>query len=219
MRVVIAPEPPTRRRLQPAERGRLIEQAATQLFAARGYAATSVEDIVSAAGVTKPMLYRHFESKRELCIRLLQRYRDELVDAPLAELAAAGSAGDSGESRDRRLGRMIEAWLAWVAAHPDAARLLFTPIRGDRQVEEVQLELFKRQRDTQSALLLEFAPGLSASLAEPLGEITRAGFAAVAVWLLDHPDHPREAAREALLTMARGIIAAVNAQEAPASRG
>ena len=219
MEAVIAPDRPTRRRMRPTERARLIEQAATHLFAARGYAATSVEDIVSAAGVTKPMLYRHFESKRELCVRLLQRYRDELVGAPLAELATAGIPRESSDAREQRLARMIEAWLAWVAANPDAARLLFTPIRGDRQVEDVQRELFRRQRDTQSALLREFAPGLSASLAEPLGEITRAGFAAIAVWWLDHPEHPREAAREALLTMARGIITAVDAQDAPATSG
>ena len=62
----------------------MIEQAATELFARRGYAATTVEGIARAAGVTKPMLYRHFESKQDLCIALLDRHRDELVAAPLA---------------------------------------------------------------------------------------------------------------------------------------
>jgi hypothetical protein len=101
---------------------------------------------------------------------------------------------------------MIDAWLVWAELHPDATRLLFIPIRGDEEAERAQRELYKRQRDTQMALLREFAPGLSEAEAEPLAEITYAGFAAIALWWLDHPDRPRAAARQALLTMARGIV-------------
>ncbi|MBS1677608.1 MAG: TetR/AcrR family transcriptional regulator [Actinobacteria bacterium] len=198
-------------RLSRQERGQLIEAAATRLFAQRGYASTSVEDIVAAVGVTKPMLYRHFESKRELCIRLLQRYRDELIAAALTHFSGdeAGLGSRSGRSVDKdddRLSRMIDAWLAWVEAHPDAVRLLFVPISGDDEVVRVQSELHTRQRDSQSALLREFEPGLSEADAEPLAEITRAGLAAVALWWLAHPDRPRADARRALLTMVDGIL-------------
>lgn len=41
-------------------------QAARRLFAADGYTATSLEDVVAAAGVTKGALYHHFSSKRDL---------------------------------------------------------------------------------------------------------------------------------------------------------
>jgi AcrR family transcriptional regulator len=188
----------------------LIERAATRLFAQNGYAATSVEDIVNAAGVTKPMLYRHFESKQELGIRLLERYRDELIAAPLSQLpddgADTGSGDRSATPGRKELARMIDAWLSWVEEHPDASRLLFTSVRGDEEVERVQLELHLRQRDTQAALLREFAPGLAEADAEPLAEITRAGFAAIALWWLNHPDRPRADARRALLTMAHGIL-------------
>jgi AcrR family transcriptional regulator len=40
--------------------------AARRLFAADGYNATSLEDVVAAAGVTKGALYHHFDSKRDL---------------------------------------------------------------------------------------------------------------------------------------------------------
>lgn len=46
------------RRLSAVERRALIEDAAARLFAERGYGATTVEDIVAEAGVSKPMLYR-----------------------------------------------------------------------------------------------------------------------------------------------------------------
>jgi AcrR family transcriptional regulator len=189
----------------------LIDEAATKLFADRGYAATTVEDIVAAAGVTKPMLYRHHESKQELCIHLLERYRDQLIGATLnrfAPDAALDHATPRGALDPRRLEEMIDAWLEWVESHPDATRLLFTPIRGDREVQATQLELFERQRDTQRALLREFAPSLPEPDVEPLAEISHAGFAATALWWLAHPDRPRADARNALLTMARGILTA-----------
>lgn len=47
-------------------------QAALELFSRRGYAATSVREIVESAGVTKPVLYYHFGSKEGLYLALLQ---------------------------------------------------------------------------------------------------------------------------------------------------
>jgi AcrR family transcriptional regulator len=200
-----------RKRLRPHERASLIERAATRLFAENGYAGTSVEDIVTAAGVSKPMLYRHFESKQELCIRLLERYREELVAAPLSQLPDQGAQRTSAGERsagpgEKELARMIDAWLSWVEEHPDASRLLFTPVRGDEEVERVQRELYLRQRDTQAALIQKFVPGLAEADAEPLAEIARAGFAVIALWWLDHPDRTRADARQALLRMANGIL-------------
>ena len=39
-------------------------RAADGLFAERGYAGTRLDDVAAAAGVTKPIVYRHFESKK-----------------------------------------------------------------------------------------------------------------------------------------------------------
>jgi AcrR family transcriptional regulator len=157
-----------------------------------------VEDIVQAAGVTKPMLYRHFESKQELCVALLERYRAELIAAPLAQFTPG--AGNT----QAQLASMIDAWLRYIERHPDATRLLFTPITGDPEVERVQQELYARQRATQIALLQEFVPGLDEAEAEPLGEALRAGLAAVALWWLDHPETPREVPARALLRLHPG---------------
>jgi AcrR family transcriptional regulator len=195
------------RRLTASERRQLIEQAATDLFARRGYAATTVEDIVQVAGVTKPMLYRHFESKQELCVALLERYRDDLVAAPLAKFSPG-----SGDPRSQ-LASMIEAWLEHTRQHPEATRLLFTPISGDPEVERVQRELYARQRATQSALLREFAPALEEAEAEPMGEVARAGLAAVALWWLDHPEVPREVPVRVLLRMTEGLIGTAGGRE------
>jgi len=51
---------------------RRILDAALSAFAARGYAATGIRDIVTAAGVTQPTLYHHYRTKAELFARLLE---------------------------------------------------------------------------------------------------------------------------------------------------
>jgi AcrR family transcriptional regulator len=57
----------TRRRpLRSAERAASILEAAARVFARSGYAATSVDDVAAEAGITKLIVYRHFNSKREL---------------------------------------------------------------------------------------------------------------------------------------------------------
>src|SRR3954462_3334303 len=67
-----------RRRLPVAERRELIVEVAGQLFGERGYEGTRLDDVAAAAGVTKPVLYRHFDSKRDLYLALLARHRDDL---------------------------------------------------------------------------------------------------------------------------------------------
>jgi AcrR family transcriptional regulator len=66
----------------PADRRReqLLDMA-LKLFASRGFNATTMEDIAEAAGVTKPLLYQHFDSKRALYLELADSVADSLVEA------------------------------------------------------------------------------------------------------------------------------------------
>lgn len=52
-------------------------EAATQVFAERGYHGTSVEEVAEAAGYTKGAVYSNFSSKEELFLALLDRHSDE----------------------------------------------------------------------------------------------------------------------------------------------
>lgn len=58
-------------------RERFLKEA-LRLFTARGYEAVGVQEIVEAAGVTKPSLYHHFGSKRGLLDALLKERYEEL---------------------------------------------------------------------------------------------------------------------------------------------
>lgn len=61
-----------RHRLPAHLRRRQLLDVALERFAANGYSGTSMEEIADAAGVTKPVLYQHFDSKRTLYLELLR---------------------------------------------------------------------------------------------------------------------------------------------------
>lgn len=76
-------------RLPAALRRRQLLDVALQTFAGRGYHAASMTDIAEAAGVTKPVLYQHFPSKRALYLELLDDVGDRLMEEITKATAAA----------------------------------------------------------------------------------------------------------------------------------
>src|SRR6202161_955008 len=71
---------PSSGRLTAEQRRGQLFAVALELFAQRGYRATTMEDIATAAGVTKPLLYQHFASKRALYLELVHQVSDELLE-------------------------------------------------------------------------------------------------------------------------------------------
>src|SRR6202167_2219935 len=69
------------RRLTAGQRRRQLVAVALELFARRGYRATTMDDIAEAAGVTKPLVYQHFSSKRALYLELVNSIAQELLIA------------------------------------------------------------------------------------------------------------------------------------------
>jgi AcrR family transcriptional regulator len=102
-------------------------RVALRAFARRGYHETSMNDVADAAGVTKPVLYQHFSSKRELYHALLEDVGAQMV-ATFTHAAASAASG----REQTRLGFL--AYFRWVAANRDAFRLLYGG--GSRQDDE-----------------------------------------------------------------------------------
>jgi AcrR family transcriptional regulator len=85
-------------RMRKADRKRQLMQHAKQLFVTLGYQHTTTEKIAQTAGVTEPVLYRHFDSKKTLFLEVLHdirqstilRWQNETakIDAPLDRLHA-----------------------------------------------------------------------------------------------------------------------------------
>src|SRR5438034_10501278 len=105
---------PARRRLPPAERRRRILDGALDLFAREGYTDTSMADVAAAAGVTPPVIYRHFDSKRELFLAVLGDQTSLLA-------TAIGDAADPASAPlEQRLLKAAGAILTFVAERPSA---------------------------------------------------------------------------------------------------
>jgi AcrR family transcriptional regulator len=76
-----------------AERRAAILSGAAKAFAASGFTDTSMDDVAAACGVTKLIVYRHFESKEELYREILQQVFDHLGEELRAELALPSHSG------------------------------------------------------------------------------------------------------------------------------
>lgn len=114
-------------RLPAAERRAQLLEVATAVFATNGYHTASMNDIADAAGVTKPVLYQHFASKRALYLELITDIGERLQTA----IAAATAEADGPRNR---VERGFSAYFDYVAENPDAFRLLFgTGTRRDAE--------------------------------------------------------------------------------------
>src|SRR5437660_10806324 len=67
-------------RMRKAERKRQLLAHAKHLFVTLGYQATTTEKIAQAAGVSEPVLYRHFESKKALFLEVLREVREATLE-------------------------------------------------------------------------------------------------------------------------------------------
>ena len=74
-------------RMRKAERKRQLLAHAKQLFVTLGYQNTTTEKIARAAGISEPVLYRHFESKKALFLEVLQEIREATLNRWYAETA------------------------------------------------------------------------------------------------------------------------------------
>jgi len=192
-------EPPPRRRLPNEERRALIVEAAGRLFAAHGYDAARLEDVAAAAGVTKPILYRHFDSKQALYLALLGRHRDDLSSFAAA-IPAAGATED-------RLRTVLEVWIAYVETHSYAWTMLFRDSGGGPEIHAFRSEVHARARAVLADLIgsLSGAPIPREEL-EPLAELMSMGMAALVLWWMDNPAVPRRAVLDAMTRVWAGLL-------------
>lgn len=110
----------------PARREQILD-VAVSVFARNGFHSTSMNDVADAAGVTKPVLYQHFESKQDLYRALLEEAGSRLRHAITDAVAGAATGKQQTE-----LG--FKAYFRWVADDHDAFLLLFG-LRANRDEE------------------------------------------------------------------------------------
>ena len=184
-----------------ADRREVILESALEVFAERGFHRASLDAVAERAGVSKALIYEHFESKQELHTAVLEASRQEL----LGRVAAAVAEADSPEDRLRA---GLAAFLTFVEQRRDAWRTLFRNV-SDPEIAESLQEVQAGAIHDVAELVARDAPAKSPVEGESIEvavemiaqQLVGAG-QALANWWDEHRDVPREAILEAHMDFA-----------------
>ena len=128
---------PRSARLPRDERRAQLLAAAQEVFVANGYHGAAMDEIAETARVSKPVLYQHFPSKRELYLALLDSHLSALTDLLLGAL-------NSTTDNDERVQAVMRAYFRFIASDDQAHRLVFeSDLVNDPDVS-ARLETFNK---------------------------------------------------------------------------
>jgi len=185
------------RRLPPDQRRAVIAEAAGRLFGERGYDGTRLDDVAAAAGVTKPILYRHFADKERLYLALLERHRDDL---DRFVVPAEGAL-------EERVRAVLEVWLSYVEARAYAWRMLFRDTGGGPAVQAFRVEVHARARAVLAGMIGALAADIPEREREPLGELLSMGMASLVLWWTEERSVERADVLDALTRVWTRLLA------------
>ncbi|HEX2578285.1 MAG TPA: TetR/AcrR family transcriptional regulator [Aquihabitans sp.] len=139
---------PTTLRLPAAERRRQLLDVALEAFADQGFHGTSMNDVAEAAGVTKPVLYQHFASKKALYGELVDDLGRHLEEAIVAAVAEADGPRQQVEAGFR-------AYFRWATSQGAAFRVLFADRnRVDRELAAAVAKVESMVADRVASLIV-----------------------------------------------------------------
>jgi AcrR family transcriptional regulator len=156
--------------------------------------AVSMDEIASEAGITKPVLYRHFGDKDGLYEALTERYVDELK-------TALKPATKASEPRDR-LAAAIDAYLAYVEREPERYRFLLHASERPRTAGIVAD--FRRRHIAECAFTAEDnlrRAGIDPGFAEPWAQCVSGMIRAAGTSWLEARSLPRDRLADYLTTI------------------
>lgn len=108
----------TAQRLPAATRRRQLLAVAVGVFADRGYSGASMNHVADAAGVTKPVLYQHFASKKALYAELVEDLGRHLEQAIVV-------AVDEADGPRQQVEAGFRAYFRWATSQGSAFQVLF----------------------------------------------------------------------------------------------
>jgi AcrR family transcriptional regulator len=120
--------PPQKERADAARNRAAVLEAAARLFAERGVAAVSMDQVAAAAGVGKGTLFRRFGDKSGLAAALLDARERVLQEAILRGPPPLGP----GAAADERLAAFVNAYFDYLLEHLDLIRMSETAAPGAR---------------------------------------------------------------------------------------
>jgi AcrR family transcriptional regulator len=178
-----------RRRLSAEERRESILEAANAVFGERGYEHVRIDDVAAAAGISKALIYEHFESKQDLYIELLNKAAQDLLGLLVAAASAPGMEGAL------RMENAAMAGFQYVQDNPHAfhmfVRDVTDPLISERQ-ETLRRDAVRLMADVMEMEPPETRAGMTRQHTEQLAEMIVAGYYALADWWLRNPSFPRD---------------------------
>jgi len=180
-------------RLPAPERRRAIVEAALAVFSEHSYARATTAEIARAAGVSEPILYRHFESKKQLYFACLEEAWSGLRDslrASIDELGVVEAYRLLGPTTMRRLKAVIPSlWMQAITeagSDPEIRRFVSGHMREVHDFFAETLAALQREgaippdRDPSAEAWILVAGSLLVSFADRLGGVlTEADLAAI----------------------------------------
>ena len=158
-------------------RERQLVELGEQLFAERGFAKASMDELARRAGVTKPVIYELFQSKEGLFRACLEALALRLAE----QIADAARAEDEPEARLRAGGL---AFLRFASENRVAYELLY-----EGRFSDAAVSVRRRQAALILELMREMAPaGVDPRELEVAAHAVNSAYEGVAHWMWDHPD-------------------------------
>jgi AcrR family transcriptional regulator len=171
-------------RVPRAVRERQLLELAEALFAERGYAGASMEELARRAGVTKPVVYDVFGSKEGLYLACVERSAEQLRTAVTEATRAA--AGVEGKLREGGL-----AFLRFAVEHRMSWDVIF--LSPDGRFADAAQGIRRRQAALVAELFAETAEqDVDAAALDVIVTFVNGGYESLAGWAFEHPDTPLE---------------------------
>jgi AcrR family transcriptional regulator len=154
--------------------------AAERLFSERGYHGVSMDEIATASGITKPMLYEYFGSKEGLFLACVERARGRLFE----EIASAVRGAEEAEDALRA---GVEAFLSFA----DSQRATWTVLFGEGGRFNETAGAIRAEQAGLIAQLLRELPGwereVDAEELDALAHIFVGAAEGIAFWAVERP--------------------------------
>ena len=183
-------------RLTGAQRQKSIVEAAADVFAERGYEGARIEEIASAAGVSKALIYEHFPGKRELYAHIMRNGTQEHLQRVL-------EAATSVEGSVQRMEHGLRAYLDFVAEHPSLWRVIEQQV-SDPEIIALDQSQQRRSEKTIAQMLANdegvARQNLSPDHLDLLAVMINGASVRAANWWIENPSMDRD---ELLLHMMR----------------
>jgi AcrR family transcriptional regulator len=123
-------------RMTSDERRAAIVQAACRLFAEKGFRGTTTRELAAAVGVTEPVLYEHFRTKRDLYSAIIgEKAKEGLAAMRAIEAQFAGSNDDA-----RFFNALGEGVIRWYTEDPTFVRLLLYSSLENHELKDLMHE-------------------------------------------------------------------------------